>query len=53
MCSGGCAHFRTNSSSNEPSCPEVYFSYRETLRLAYLDYVAVSASDGSALTIED
>lgn len=53
MCSGGCAHFRTNSSSNEPSCPEAYFSYKETLRLAYLDYVAVSASDGSALTSGD
>lgn len=49
MCSGGCAHFRVNTSAGEPSCPVAYYSYKETLRLAYSDYAAQKNNANAAV----
>ena len=38
MCAAGCGYFRVIK-DGEPSCAGTYYSYKDTLRLAYQDYV--------------
>lgn len=39
MCAGGCGYFRIIK-GGEPNCITTYYSYKETLRLAYKDYLS-------------
>lgn len=38
MCSGGCGYFRVDK-NGEPHCTSAYYTYKDTLRLAYQDYL--------------
>ena len=38
MCAGGCGYFRMIR-DGEPNCVGTYYSYKDTLRLAYRDYI--------------
>lgn len=45
MCAGGCGYFRIIK-DGEPNCPRTYYSYKNTLRLAYHDYLCQKENNG-------